>query len=413
MLLYRLVKTFYPFIKVFETNIVRMSNTRLGLVRCEHCGRQFNPHSGARHIPWCEKQQNETRKRRLSVEKRQALERYKWRISYRPSNQIPANGSNSITNQHASSQEQTRRFRIGANKLKKSSINSSTTLSSPSASSTTSIGTTSTANNDTQNMKLTTRQRSQLERSNLHHKKQQQQQPSTTATTKLHNQSARQTPVAQLKRSISSLTLTKQQGVWSSSATNKTTPTNKKAAAGSTARSFAPLSWRKTACLDPEISSQSGSSDATFAARTSQHNKHRTKSVNDLNNMSEIVETLAKRMDAIYAQNQALLASLSRGNSSKVEQLDHNRSLLSSDDEEDNGDDDDDNNRRRRRRFLSHSPREQDNDNDLNELTSGQVNCHHCKASCMKQANYCHKCGCKVYITTPNCTVTVSSESPG
>lgn len=403
-----------------------MSNTRLGLVRCEHCGRQFNPHSGARHIPWCEKQQNETRKRRLSVEKRQALERYKWRISYRPSNQISTNNSNNIINQQTS-QEQTRRFRIGANKFKKSSINSSATLSSPSASSTTSIGTTSTANNDTQNIKLTTRQRSQFERSNLHRKQQQQQQPSATttaATAKHYNHSMRQTPVAQLKRSISSLTLTKQQGVWSSHATNRSSSTNKTAAAaaaGSAVCSFAPLSWQKTACLDHESSSQSGKSDATFAGKTSQHNKHRTKSVNDLNNMSEIVETLAKRMDAIYAQNQALLASLSRGgNSNKVEQLDHNRSnLLSSDgdgdddeeEEEDNGDDN--NHHHHRRRRLSHNPREHDGDNDLNELNSGQVNCHHCKACCMKQANYCHKCGCKVYITTPNSTVTVSSESAG
>lgn len=378
-----------------------MSNTRLGLIRCEHCGRQFNPHSGARHIPWCEKQQNENRKRRLSVEKRQALERYKWRISYRPTNIIS-------TNNNANQQQESRRFNVGTNKFKKSSTNSSATLSSPSASSSNSV--TSSANNDTQISRLN-RQRSQLDQHSTNFRRQQQQQqqqlhhPSGTAK-RSYQSSARQTPVAQLKRSISSLTLTKQQGVCSST-TIKTNPAIAAAASATTTSSFAPLSWQKTALIR-EGSSLSGKSDATFAKTSDLPDRqHRTKSVNDLSNMSEIVETLAKRMDAIYAQNQALLASLSRGNLNKQrKQLAHNRANLLNSDEDDDNDDHHNN--------LSDGPQQDDDDNDeLNEMSAGQVNCHHCKASCMKRANYCHKCGCKVYITTANSTATMSSESPG
>lgn len=376
-----------------------MSNTRLGLIRCEHCGRQFNPHSGARHIPWCEKQQNENRKRRLSVEKRQALERYKWRISYRPTNIIS-------TNNNANQQQESRRFNVGTNKFKKSSTNSSATLSSPSASSSNSV--TSSANNDTQISRLN-RQRSQLDQHSTNFRRQQQQQlhhPSGTAK-RSYQSSARQTPVAQLKRSISSLTLTKQQGVCSST-TIKTNPAIAAAASATTTSSFAPLSWQKTALIR-EGSSLSGKSDATFAKTSDLPDRqHRTKSVNDLSNMSEIVETLAKRMDAIYAQNQALLASLSRGNLNKQrKQLAHNRANLLNSDEDDDNDDHHNN--------LSDGPQQDDDDDndELNEMSAGQVNCHHCKASCMKRANYCHKCGCKVYITTANSTATMSSESPG
>lgn len=80
-------------LKVMVPN--RQQNSRLGLVRCEHCGRQFNPHSAARHIPWCAKQQADGRRPKLSIEKREAFERYKWRINYRPSNQL--NQLNPIT----------------------------------------------------------------------------------------------------------------------------------------------------------------------------------------------------------------------------------------------------------------------------------------------------------------------------
>lgn len=382
-----------------------MSNTRIGLVRCEHCGRQFNAHSGARHIPWCEKQQNENRKHRLSAEKKQALERYKWRISYRPTNQLNSSNQQRQMQMQMQMQKQERRFSNLAaninstNRFKKSSINSSATLSSPSAGSTTSIGTSVTSNNSNSSFQ---RQKSHLEsRANV---RQQQQRRAA--------QSVNLTQAAQLKRSISSLTLTKRQGALSGpTTTNKSSNLNTRT---STKSSFGQqIGWQRarpellpdSGCGGSsrrESSGQSGKSDATFAR--SDQNRPRTKSVNDLSNMSEIVETLAKRMNAIYAQNQALLASLSRGNLSKQEQLE--RPILSTDDEDDGLN----NHSGKGSRELTLDQQ----DTLADQVEHGQLKCHHCKSSCLEKANYCHKCGCKVYRTTAttiNTTATSSLES--
>lgn len=317
-----------------------MSGTRLGLVRCEHCNRQFNAHSAARHIPWCAKQQSEVRKNKLSAEKRQALERYKWRISYKPSNKI-------VNTNHSQQQQQ-----VFANnqKSKKFSINSSATLSSPSTGSVTSLGTNSVASTDV----------------NQHQQHQQQQAAragrKTPAFKSPSNMSQhRQQQQQQLKRSISSLTLTKQQGAACSVSSIK-----------EQAASY--LNERKGSGL-------SANSTATFTqAQNSSSRRHRTKSVNDLSaNMSEIVETLAKRMDEIYAQNQMLLASISicdsntKSAANRKSTLSLNSKLLA----------------------QNHSASDID---DASECDDGglSIKCHHCRSSCVKEANYCHKCGCKV-----------------
>lgn len=329
-----------------------MSNTRLGLVRCEHCGRQFNPHSGARHIPWCAKQQSENRKHKLSADKRQALERYKWRISYRPSNQINVNRVNNNNNnnqnnqlQQKHSQRPTNRLAELSERLKKSSLNSSTTLSSPSNSSTNSIGTGSIISGFCGNESI---QR-------------------TTRGDRSSNQSGgvttKQLPVSALKRSISSLTLTKQTGVSTSCVDS---------VSGKSSQSSKSSSWRKPGELGGKVQN----------SRTEQF---RAKSFNDLNaqHMDEIVELLTKRMDEIYAQNQKLLASLSadRSNSINLLQLTDERATTNTDS------------------IAGGSG------NFDEQASDNQVMCHHCKAYCIDDANYCHKCGCKVRATT-------SSSSP-
>lgn len=295
-----------------------MSSMRLGFVRCEHCGRQFNPHSGARHIPWCAKQQSENRKHKLSADKREALERYKWRISYRPSNQI-------------ASQQQSKNViltDIDA-RAKKSSINSSATLSSPSAGSTTSISTSVASTNE----RVQRSQRPQIDS---------------------HQKIASQAPSGHLlKRSISSHTLTKQHGISSGS--------------GGAANNWRAQKGEKRDSIG---------SNETYAKQAHQQ---RTKSVNDLSNMSEIVETLAKRMDEIYAQNQLLLARISKGNANAG--------------------------------LARQSEEDCSSDNGIEEM----LKCHHCKSSCVEAANYCHKCGCKMYAigTTTSNTTTTGSSSPG
>lgn len=225
-------------------------STRLGLVRCEHCYRQFNPHSAARHIPWCSKRQTENNKHRLSAEKQQALERYRWRISYRPSNQFrpvpPQAGQQNL--------------RDLSNRAKKSSINSSATLSSPSAGSTSSIGTSvASGNAETQHHRPRTNGR-QTNRPG-------QPAPACATERRAHLN-------GELKRSASSLTMARQQGANSRCA----------------------------------VSTGSGSGLPT------NRQSARAKSVSDLSNMSEIVELLTKRMEQIYIQNKLLLANISRGN---------------------------------------------------------------------------------------------------
>lgn len=301
-----------------------MSNSRLGLIRCEHCGRQFNPHSGARHIPWCAKQQSENRKQNLTAEKREALERYRWRVNYKPSNQI-----NNYRRANIIAENQARN-------CKKSSLNSSLTLSSPStASSITSAGSNSLASLGDSNSH---RAKHMVARANA------RQQASSKPVKQ---------PIASkapLKRSISSLTLTKQRGVTSG----------------------LPSDHLKS----PAISNQKADSNESTTLYLHQLNQ-RAKSHSDLSNMSEIVETLAKRIDEIYAQNRILLAKISNPKG---------RSTKSNDSDLENESDDD--------------------EDDIDNHSSGTYfKCHHCKSSCLERANYCHKCGCRIQTTT-------SSSSP-
>lgn len=245
-----------------------MSGTRIGLVRCEHCGRQFNPHSGARHIPWCAKQQSDSRRHKLSAEKRQALERYKWRISYKPSNrfyQQPANHSEAPNN-------------------------CSNLSSSLSASSSASIGSNS------------------LEGSRA------RQQAAAVAGRKRPMQSV--TEAGRLKRSISSLTMTKQSGA-----------------------------------AEPRRQLDQFSLSSTESARVRAAKSHSDLQQRDV---TDVVESLARRVDEIYAQNQLLLANLSLS-----AQPDAGRAETEGREDE-------------------------------------PVRCHHCKSGCLRTANYCHRCGCKL-----------------
>ena len=282
-------------------------SSRLGLVRCEHCGRQFNPHSAARHIPWCEKQQTENKKHRLSLEKRKALERYKWRIGYRPSNQL-------ASRQPKAEEQPSARARKSLG-----SLNSSATLSSLSASSTASIGTASQASANELG-----RQQDQLKGS---------RQGASCRSPKPRSQP----PIGQLKRSISSLTLTKSREL------------NPGQSRGAAAAAAAVAPTRPARWLgQPEHSSSS-----RLPSKGTERREGLAKSTSDLSNVSELVESLVKRMEAIYAQNRLLLANVSA-----------------------------------RAAGCELSESESDEGNPLR--------CHHCKSSRMEAANYCHRCGCKL-----------------
>lgn len=295
-----------------------MSNngTRLGMIRCEHCGRQFNPHSGARHIPWCAKQQSESKRQRLTAEKKLALERYKWRISYRPSNKVDSLRRSTYGALAG---------KIAANSTnKKSSVHSSATLSSPG--SVTSASSSLASTSDLQRRKSIGSRQVSIPGKQI--QLQQQQGRGNNYST-------------QLKRSVSSLTLTKQTGV---------RPLPKK---------IISISNNHSGDID----------DDNAAARSL---KQRTKSHGDLNDMNEIVETLAKRMEQIYAQNQILLANMSK----------------------------------RKPKTKSNS-NDDASDSEMDDANScgTYVRCHHCKTNCLEEANYCHKCGCKLRATleSPTC----------
>lgn len=319
---------------VSETMMITNS-TRVGMVKCEHCGRQFNPHSGARHIPWCAKQQSENRKHRLSAEKKEAFERYKWRISYRPSNQLTCSKQQ---------QQQQRALAFAGNivgqdsRVKKSSVNSSATLSSPSASSI-SIA----SGSDTANQRPA---RGQSRLSNVTRQQPQQQRPHQPA-------------VGQLKRSISSLTLTKQKGV----------------------------------TADKQITHSTYQNGRFNSDGPQQDNsqQQRTKSVSDLTQnrvVNEMVENLTKRMDQIFAQNQILLASFSRSAKTASILSDNNSDTIRGDYDHDDDDDDDD-----------------DDQNDYDDGIAPRATtnkCHHCRSNYLAEANYCHKCGCKLQATSSN-----------
>lgn len=234
--------------------------TRIGLARCEHCGRQFNPHSAARHIPWCAKQQKDNRRpSRLTADKREALERYRWRINYRPSNQLSQTPLAKRPNKPTAKL-------FNRNPFKSSSLNSSASASS---------------SNSTRTSIASVGESQQQQQS---HRVAGQHWPRSRATL----------PAATLKRSVSSLTLVKHKAM-------KTPEDEEDADADSRQQQTSKSANHKTNHKSIGSRHLGCATSALISERT------RTKSASDLSNMSEVVEILAKRMDQIYLQNQRLL----------------------------------------------------------------------------------------------------------
>lgn len=323
--------------RIESTEIGAMSSTRLGLVRCNHCQRQFNPHSAARHIPWCKKQKNDNKRQHLSADKLEALERYRWRINYKPSNYPNQRAPYPNGKIQAAAPTVVRHYQ-------RSSINSS--ISSPSASSTNSLNNSiaSLANGGNQ-----TRTSNQIN------------------TRPIQAAGPIQPAGSKLKRSVSSVTLTKRSG-----GAGATIGGNRGSALSKDSRTpvlnnvETPLERVQRHCSD----------EVGFQQRP-QH--ARAKSVSDLTDMSELVELLAKRMEDIYLQNKQLLKSFRRGTAAPMRTA---HGLGDDDDENcDKFDDDDDN----------------DDDDNSEEFEL----CHHCRAKCALEANYCHKCGCRMRPSNP------------
>lgn len=317
------------------------SSSRLGLVRCEHCNRQFNPHSAARHIPWCgNKQQSETRKPRLTSEKQQALDRYRWRISYRPTNYLGRSNHQSGSNRQDSSKTKNKHNSSSNSNFFNHPPNGSSVFSSPASSASTSTSFGSQSNNNHSNHSTGANQ--------LHQYRRQVQQ--------------QHRPAAQLTRSVSSITLTKQhqQQHRQRTVNNRNNQPHRQLA-----------------------DTQSIASTASdLAAGRSRQTPNRAKSHCDFTNISEIVDVLTRRMDEIYAQNKRLLADLTKSSgasrpSSRCGALMNSSSTSS---------------------VANYDP---------DELFC--VRCHHCKTDCLDGANYCHRCGCK--LAQPRSVATPDSES--
>lgn len=340
---------------VTQTSTRQPLGTRLGMIRCEHCGRQFNPHSAARHIPWCAKHQTEARRNKLTPEKQEALERYKWRISYRPSNQPrtrPNNNNNSDEDFYNHQQPATtlRRFR-GPSSLH----------STPSASSSNSTRTSVASSLTSEHIQCTntrhyTNQKSSINsfhpRSNGAHIARPIQ---SNGIKKGYGYLAQQQA---LKRSVSSVTLTKQKSLTSEFSANQ--------------------QWIKQPHYPNETCTNTDSNYRDNDISSTHAFKSRAKSVSDLSNISEVVEILAKRMDEIYAQNERLLRSL-RSNPNYTNDLDPDQ-CSSLDETEDRTEDG-------KTRSLSKC--------NMRGSVELIVVCHNCKASLQKEFNFCHKCGSK------------------
>lgn len=380
-------------------NSSQFGGTRLGMVRCEHCQRQFNPHSAARHIPWCKKQQSDAKKRRLTADKLEALERYRWRIGYRPTNklqqrtsiprkvssesypseeqeeEIEQRGGGRLTRTgHRDSQSNNYNNRTAKANSHSSSVNSTATLSSPSASSLTSLSASIASANGQASTTQTNKQLDQSKGTSRPFRR-----PSGVEESKQHAASLRD----KLKRSVSSMTLAKQRNTGSASSRNSRISTTTMCV-GKT------LETDKVQCERQE--SQMHLPFNNSRQHQQQTQPVRAKSVSDLTSMGEIVETLAKKMEEIYAQNQLLLNTLLRtkrmnGSAKNMNRCDNNeaeeeRKNACDDDVDDNDDDDDDGD---------------DVDDDEVEFAL----CHHCRARCSIEANYCHKCGCKMRPSNP------------
>jgi hypothetical protein len=351
------------------------------MVRCEHCQRQFNPHSAARHIPWCKKQQSEAKKRRLTADKLEALERYRWRIGYKPTNRIGQNGTSAAARARGfetGNDELEDTFGGGAHYGRPSgqrnsvSMNSSATLSSPSAGSTTSL-TASIASANGQH------QHSAANNNNRQHTLGHLNGTGVSSNTMRPSERPAARPSRDaLRRSVSSVTLAKQRCNGSASSRNSTnsTTTIQKTTTATNAQEDTSLSvggGRRPQALN------------TLRDRRDQQTPIRAKSVSDLTSMGEIVETLAKKMEAIYTQNQLLLESIMRsrrasgGGSTK--NISHNcdRDHLQAGE-------------------LMRKDQSEDEDG---EECAEFSQCHHCRARCLVEANYCHKCGCKMRPSNP------------
>lgn len=348
--------------------------TRLGMVRCEHCQRQFNPHSAARHIPWCKKQQSDAKKRRLTADKLEALERYRWRIGYKPTNKINQrsqarpfedeeeehNNGDSRHNMTRGNQNNNNNNNYVSKSRNPSSVNSSATLSSPSASSLTSLSASISSANGQQTSAPPGRQNQVAVGSATGSRR-----PSRAETNKAANLREK------LKRSASSVTLTKQRCTGSASSRNSRISTT-------------------TTCLGKlELDeSKDGHEERDTFALSKRQTQMRAKSVSDLTSMGEIVETLAKKMEQIYAQNQLLLETIMRtkqmnGSAKNLNSCDSNDEIRQHQARKDeHGDDGDD---------------QEYEDDDEVEFAQ----CHHCRARCSIEANYCHKCGCKMRPSNP------------
>lgn len=243
-----------------DTFKMMAGGTRMGMVRCEHCSRQFNQHSAARHIPWCAKHQSELRRNKISPEKREALERFKWRINYKPTNRI--------ANQSKARYQQTNSFNSKNNTFPNQSKNNNSLMSNAStASSTTSGRTNSIGSSDFLVTTPNINKRTNTNQRQIHNK-----------TSSTQNTSSKQIT---LKRSVSSTTLTKQKSLASSSSTT----------------------------LNGIRHDDSSGQQSTAFSRTKSSGDLQM-SGRDIIVMSEVMELLAKRMDEIFEQNERLLHSL-------------------------------------------------------------------------------------------------------
>lgn len=256
--------------------------SRLGLVRCKHCGRQFNPHSAARHIPWCAKQQATLNRRpKLSSEKREAFERYKWRINYRPSNQIQESrpvirNINNNNNNSSSSSKDYRDSIIGLSRYfpnqqqNKHNIRSSLN-SSPSASSSNSTRT-SYSSQKYPSKSGTNKSKATTNSKNVHVFGGTRSRPVDT--------------LVGVPRSVSSLTLVRRKQ-------DNFLIENK--------------GEKKETSKDRQCSYDTNDIDLN---NNYHHHRLRAKSIGDLRSMNQVVEMLAKRVDEIYILNKKLLENL-------------------------------------------------------------------------------------------------------
>lgn len=350
-----------------------MSQTRLGLVRCDYCERQFNPHSAARHVPWCAKQHSDSaRRQRLTSDKLEALQRYRSRINYRPSNRIqqqqpaaqPETRSVKSNQQWPQPGEQRHQARgLAKRQQPRGSVGNSSLSASSTNSAETSLGSSGTNS--------VTNRRAARQTRTLGSRRTQEAHLADAAKSR-----AAPVPFKHLKRSVSSLTLVKKSGTIVESSGQLCDNHND----------------------DANIDSCRQHRQASEALIS------RAKSYGDLQtsggNMGEIVELLVQRMDEIYMQNKILLANLDGGSLKLADRnLVKQGNLLNNN--------------------VDH-PNQNLNEADYDGDDTGRhravpTTCHHCKTVILlhsSEANYCHRCGCKLRgVTTTTSPPTSASNS--